>query len=207
MAIFSVILLLTLIVLIILAAMILILIFFLPVNLIFEYDKFLIIKLKLFFFTFTLYKQSEGKKESDTEEEKKTDSSAPHNIVKNVQKRGLLSTLNLVIASLKSAGRIVKEVLENVQINNLSFLLKVGGKDASSAALSYGKACSTVYTLLGYISSIKPIETYDVSVQPEFTSEKVRLKFKLDIMIKIFYLLKVSFKYLKKLKNISNLDV
>ncbi len=206
MAIISVILILTLIVLIVLVAILLIFIFFLPVNLIFEYDEYLIIKLKLFFFTFTLYKQS-GEKKETAKEEKKTNSSAPRNIIKSAKKRGILSTLNWVAASLKSAGEIVKEVLKNVQVNNLSLLLKVGGKDASSAALSYGKACSIVYNLLGYISSIKPIETYDVLVQPEFTSEKVRLKFKLDIMIKIFYLLKVSFKYLKKLKNISNLDV
>ena len=180
-------------------------IFLIPVNLILEYESELVIKLKIFLFNFKLYKQSK-EKESNLKE-KKSVSSKQFKIAENIKKIGIVNFINIIIKSLKTSAEIAKETFDAIQINNLNLTLKIGGKDASAVAMMYGKVCSAVYPALGYISSLTPIKVYEISIQPEFTNEKTKLNFKLDVKVSIFCLFKVSFKYFKKLKNILNLNV
>ena len=170
------------------------------VNATVEYDLDLKIKLKILCFKFTIFDSSKNDNEPESKPEK-TKNSKMKTIAKKLKRKDALDSLKAASKMLRTSTEIMKEFLEIINIDDLVLKLWVGGSDAADAAIRYGQACSIVYSAVGYVSSVKPLKKYDVSIAPNFTSEKTNFKFRLSITVKILKVLKM--KSLAKLKNLS----
>lgn len=162
------------------------------------YKEELIIKIKILCFTFTLFDSSKKSKAVLVANNSKKPLSKIKNKTNKLKKIGVIGSLKSLSAAFKTYANLVKEILEIIIIDELTFILRVGGSDATKVALSYGQACTGVYSILGYISSVKSPKIYHVLVSPDFCSEKVNVEFKLSITTKILKILK-SLSKLKKI--------
>ena len=175
--------------------LILVLILLIPLHFIVEYEDFIKIYIKIFFIKFKVY-SGEKKKQlyttssSDSVTEKKNTNSEMKYVSENLFKIFKVSKVT------------VKKILKHVAINKLHFHIKIGGKEASSVALRYGRLCGLIYPVFQYIYLIKSPKNYDIGVHPDFKSEKDTLILKLEIGINLFYLISNMMIYAKDLRNL-----
>lgn len=178
---------------------------FVPIHLIAEYNEELEIKLKVMFFKFNLYGNT-----------KKMNSSSPSGnlasnetlkfdeTIRETKEFGVLKFLDSLGKTLKVSGKALSEIFKKTDINSLVFIMKIGGKDAYSTAISYGQTSAVINLVYGYIMSVKPPKIYEISVKPDFLSEKNYLRLQLDVSSRIFYIVVNFLKYAKELSGILN---
>lgn len=186
--------------------------FFLPIRLTIEYDKNLKLYVKILFFKFSFdFSENKQKSVNNTNIKNKNDSIRNKNlnsVLDTIKKKGYINSLKLIINILKTSGNLSLEILKKINVNDLTFFLKLGGNDAASIAIKYGQACSVIYSLFGYIISIKSPEIYNVKVIPDFDSKSTFLYSKITVTITILYFLQKGIKYINRIKNLfQNLEV
>ena len=176
-----------LVVVIILSAFLL----FLPICVCTEYgDQGFSVFLKLFFFKFQLTGKKEKKKkpvEKNTKQKKE-------------KKQGSKKLLmNILTPAMDALGRFVRCLV----VKKLVMDISVGGKDAFSAAVSYGGTAAGIGILFPFLDGTLKIKKKFISVNADFTSEDTTVYLLADIRIFSGQLLAIVicflYKYMKKI--------
>lgn len=181
-----------------------VLLLFLPMNLIINYDKKMKIVVKILGIKLGLPEKSKqaalkiGLPKKEKEKQKKPK--------KSKKKRSLAENLSIVLKLLKTSKNALTDILAKININDFTLKLKIGGKDASSVAITYGQASGVVYSIFNLLNSVKPIDNYEVFVSPDFLSEKTSALFNLEVSLKPFYLIAIALKHGKKINEILNYE-
>ncbi len=194
----------TLIYLILAFVVIILLLFFLPIRLTIEYDKSLKLNVKILFFKFS-FDFSDDKYDSENYKPIKNNNHSGkslNSVLNTIKKKGLINSLKLILGILKTSGDLSLEIFKKINVNNLTFLLKLGGKDAASVAIKYGQACFLIYSLFGYLISLKSPEVYKLKVVPDFESESTYLYSKITLTITMLNLFQSGIKYINRIKNL-----
>lgn len=77
----------------------------------------------------------------------------------------------------------IGRLLRAVTVKQLRFHLRVSGEDPAAVAVRYGEICATVYPVLAVISNGLRIKKQEVSMTPDFLSE--RMAYLIDIRVRL----------------------
>lgn len=177
-----------------------------PMNIIIEHEKNLNIRLRILFFKFNLYGSNIVKTKKYQINESMIDR---QNInfgepIDKVKKIGIINFLNLIVEAIKISGKIISEMLQEVDFNDVTFNLEIGSDDACLTAISYGQASIALTLIYEYLISLKILKSYQISVKPNFLSEKISCKLKLDVSLRIFNIILVLIRNRKEISNLLN---
>ncbi len=192
--------LLTLLILIVILTVIL----FIPIKLKISHNKNLEIQLKIFMLKITLY-SNKKKKHSKNKSMGYSNNNYSENIFSKAKKQGITNSIKSVYNFFNTSRKLLKEILEKTEINDLTFIIKVGSENSFNTALVYGQASTLVYSSFGILYSLKCPQNYQVKVIPDFTENKNSFILNLEIEFKLIYLILSFLKYSKKLKTISKI--
>lgn len=176
----------------------LILLLLLPVHLIVICNEKLEIFMKIFGIKFSIKNKSKKKAKSKNQpvENKKI-------VSKNDEKpKSLIDRIQYFINFIKASKDFVFNILSHTKIEDLTFKLSVSGSDAFETATRYGQASSAVYSAFSSICCAKKPKNYEVSVSPNFMSEKSSLVMNLDIKLQPIYMIYFLIKYVQEIKNL-----
>lgn len=182
----------------------LIIILFIPLDLEINHNKNLEIKLKVFILKITLY-SNKKKKNTKNKSIVRSNNSDYKNIFSKVKKQGIINSIKAIYNFLSTSGKLVKDILKKTEINDFTFILKIGGENSFNTALTYGQASALVYSSFGILYSLKRPKNYQVKVMPDFTGNKNSFVLNLEIKFKLIYLISSLLKYSEKLKTISKI--
>ncbi len=191
---------------------IILLLLFTPIHLTIEYDKNLIFYVRILFFKFSFspsdYNNISINSSNTKINQDNTDNKNLNSISNMIKKKELIRVLKLITNVLKASGNLFVEIFKKINVHNLTFLLNLGGNDAYSIAIRYGQACSVIYSLFGYIISIKSPAIYNVQVMPNFDSRITSLYSKITLTMTAWSLFHTGIKHLNKIKSLlQNLEV
>lgn len=91
---------------------------------------------------------SEKKKKRKQKNRQENDPGTWHNLT---QKHGVLGTVELMIGTFASLSKGALRLLKGARIRRFQAEIRVTGKDAAEAALTYGRVCSVLYPFLGAV--------------------------------------------------------
>lgn len=173
------------------------LILFTPINLVIEYKKHLAIKIKLFGIP-VVSLSNHKKKQKFRKKEKRPE----RNPEKKKNKKDIIVSIKKIGLIVKSIPESAREIAKKIKINTLRLILYIGAEDAAETAIKYGQASALVYPVVSAVNSLsKPKET-EVSVIPNFPSDKINADFKIDIKSSIFSMMMLAIVLFKKYKEI-----
>lgn len=176
----------------------LILLLLLPVHLIVSYNEKLEIFMKIFGIKFSIKNKSKKKTKSKNQPVENKEI-----VSKNDEKpKSLIDRIQYFINFIKASKDFVLNILSRTKIEDLTFKLSVGGSDAFETATRYGQASSAVYSAFSAICCSKKPKNYEVSVSPNFMSEKSSLVMNLDIKLQPIYMIYFLIKYVQEIKNL-----
>ena len=176
----------------------LILLLLLPVHLIVSYNEKLGIFMKIFGIKFSVKNKSKKKAKSKNQpvENKEIVSKNDEN------PKSLIDRIQNFVNFIKASKDFILNILSRTKIEDLTFKLSVGGSDAFETATRYGQASSAVYSAFSAICCAKKPKNYEVSVSPDFMSEKSSLVMNLDIKLQPIYMIYFLIKYVQEIKNL-----
>lgn len=143
----------------------------------------LFLKINIYPFPEKKEKKPKPKKENKKEEvpEKPTqDKPKKENFLKTFyNNQGLSGVIELIgncVAALKRFS--VKLIKRAVIFKKLHLEIHITEGDAAATALKYGKVCSALYPLLGFICSNMRVKDYKVNIFADYCGEKTSVEFK-----------------------------
>lgn len=176
----------------------LILLLLLPVHLIVSYNEKLGIFMKIFGIKFSVKNKSKKKAKNKNQPVENKEI-----VSKNDEKpKSLIDRIQYFVNFIKASKDFVLNILSRTKIEDLTFKLSVGGSDAFETATRYGQASSAVYSAFSAICCAKKPKNYEVSVSPDFMSEKSSLVMNLDIKLQPIYMIYFLIKYVQEIKNL-----
>lgn len=175
----------------------LILLLLVPVHLIINYGEKLGIFMRVFGIKFSLKSPSKNKAKKKKPKEKKKIS-----IEKNTENKSLIDRIDYFLNLIKASKELISNILSKIEIQDLTFKLKVGGSDAFETATRYGQASGAVYSAFSAICCKKKPLNYEVNVSPDFMSQKSSLLMNLDIKLRPIYMIYFLIKYVGTIKNL-----
>ncbi len=180
----------------IVALILIFLLLFLPINLELRYEdgKF-DFKLKLWFLrvdTLGQWFSTKGDKNPEKESKKGKNKST----LKSIQ-----SSAKYVKAFVTESGKIMKMIIKSIVFKRLNLKIVVGNEDASKTATTYGSVCATVYPVSAAFVSVNEPKNYDISVTPDFVSDKIRIFADIKLKTRVISLLIVAIKLLIMIKS------
>lgn len=87
------------------------------------------------------------------------------------QEDGVAATLSWLGEIAKLLTETTGRVLRDMRVRLLRIELRIGGEDASAAAIHFGEVCAVLYPLLSIIGSQMRIQKRMVEVRPDFENE------------------------------------
>lgn len=168
-----------------------------PFHLIINYDGKLGIFMKIFGIKFSIKGKSKNKAKKKKPKEKKKISNQ-----KSAESKSLIDRIHYFLNLMKASKELVLNILNKIEIEDLTFKLKVGGSDPFETATHYGQASGAVYSAFSAICCSKKPINYEVNVSPDFMSEKSSLVMNLDIKLRPIYMIYFLFKYVGTIKNL-----
>ena len=121
---------------------------------------------------------------------------------KSAESKSLIDRIHYFLNLMKASKELVLNILNKIEIEDLTFKLKVGGSDPFETATHYGQASGAVYSAFSAICCSKKPINYEVNVSPDFISEKSSLVMNLDIKLRPIYMIYFLFKYVGTIKNL-----
>ena len=176
----------------------LILILLLPVHVIISYNEKLKFFMKIFGIKFSIKNKSKKKEKIKKQPVKSKEITSSN----DEKPKSLIDRIEYFLEFIKASKDFILNILSRIKIEDLTFKLSVGGSDAFETATHYGQASSAVYSAFSAICCAKKPENYEVSVSPDFMSEKSSLVMNLDIKLQPIYMIYFLFKYVQEIKNL-----
>lgn len=176
----------------------LILLLLLPVHVIISYNEKLKFFMKIFGIKFSIKNKSKKKEKVKKQPVKSKEITSSN----DEKPKSLIDRIEYFLDFIKASKDFILNILGRIKIEDLTFKLSVGGSDAFETATHYGQASSAVYSAFSAICCAKKPENYEVSVSPDFMSEKSSLVMNLDIKLQPIYMIYFLFKYVQEIKNL-----
>ena len=176
----------------------LILFLLLPVHVIISYNEKLKFFMKIFGIKFSIKNKSKKKEKIKKQPVKSKEITSSN----DEKPKSLIDRIEYFLDFIKASKDFILNILGRIKIEDLTFKLSVGGSDAFETATHYGQASSAVYSAFSAICCAKKPENYEVSVSPDFMSEKSSLVMNLDIKLQPIYMIYFLFKYVQEIKNL-----
>lgn len=176
----------------------LILLLLLPVHVIISYNEKLKFFMKIFGIKFSIKNKSKKKEKIKKQPVKSKEITSSN----DEKPKSLIDRIEYFLDFIKASKDFILNILGRIKIEDLTFKLSVGGSDAFETATHYGQASSAVYSAFSAICCAKKPENYEVSVSPDFMSEKSSLVMNLDIKLQPIYMIYFLFKYVQEIKNL-----
>lgn len=176
----------------------LILLLLLPVHMIISYNEKLKFFMKIFGIKFSIKNKSKKKEKVKKQPVKSKEITSSN----DEKPKSLIDRIEYFLDFIKASKDFILNILGRIKIEDLTFKLSVGGSDAFETATHYGQASSAVYSAFSAICCAKKPENYEVSVSPDFMSEKSSLVMNLDIKLQPIYMIYFLFKYVQEIKNL-----
>ena len=176
----------------------LILLLLLPVHVIISYNEKLKFFMKIFGIKFSIKNKSKKKEKIKKQPVKSKEITSSN----DEKPKSLIDRIEYFLDFIKASKDFILNILGRIKIEDLTFKLSVGGSDAFETATHYGQASSAVYSAFSAICCAKKPENYEVSVSPDFMSEKSSLVMNLDIKMQPIYMIYFLFKYVQEIKNL-----
>lgn len=180
----------------IVALILIFLLLVLPINLELSYEdgKF-DFKLKLWFLRVdTLGKWFSKRQSKDFEKESKKRENK--SALKSIQ-----GSAKYLKAFVTESGKITKMVIKSIVFKKLNLKIVVGSEEASKTATTYGAVCAAVYPVSAAFVSVNEPKNYDISVTPDFVSDKIRIFADIKLKTRVISLLIVAIKLLIMIKS------
>lgn len=76
--------------------------------------------------------------------------------------------------------------MSKIYFQRLHLFMNVSSSDASKTAQMYGKLSGVIFPLLGFLDSKKKIKDGEVHIQPDFTSEKMKIVLDTEVCFRLF---------------------
>lgn len=200
-------------------------------NIAFDYTDKVQLKIKWAFIKFSILPLEKKEKKPKKEKPKKEEPEKPPEEKKPKQKtqkpnpiktflnnegvEGLYEILRQTCAALGGFfGRIVRKI----ELKEFYFILNVAGKDAADTAIKYGRTCSALFPMFGYICSHMKVGKYDIDISPDYLANQTIGELHADLAFKplsltnaavvlVFQLIfKVVLKFLRGLKTPKQTD-
>lgn len=156
------------------------------------------------FFKITLLPPKEDKKKKPKKPDKSKKSKGKSAKKKPKKKKSISEIIHIVKLILENIWEIVKEIIVNTTVRELSLSVNVAGKDAAETAIVYGYANSVIYPLVAlFVNNARKVRTYNVNINPDFSDEgEADVSFSLVLSISPLRFISVLFRkisYMKKL--------
>ncbi|MBR2579418.1 MAG: DUF2953 domain-containing protein [Clostridia bacterium] len=114
---------------------------------------------------------------------------------KNSEKlKDIQSAAKYVKAFISTSGKIIKMILKSIKFKRLNLKIVVGSEEASKTATTYGAVCAAVYPVTSAFISFSEPKNYDISVIPDFVSEKIKVFIDLKLKTRIISFLIITIK-------------
>lgn len=168
----------------------------LPISIELHYDgdKF-DFKIKLWFLRVdTLVKQFPKKKNKKIKKDSKKQSGGE-------KLKDIKSAAKYVKAFIGTSGKMMKMIIKSIVFKRINLKIVVGSEEASQTATNYGILCAAVYPAASAFVECNEPENYDISVVPDFISEKTRIFIDLKLRARIINLLIVAIKLFRIITN------
>ncbi len=120
--------------------------------------------------------------------------SKPNPIAKIWQDEGIVGIFTLVSNLLETANSAILTLIRGLHIYSLYVMIIVGGYDAASIGITYGRICEYYYPVKGLILNQMKVDDYDDCIQPDFLAQKTEYQFQLIASISVGLLLKTLIK-------------
>lgn len=124
-------------------------------------------------------KEKKKKEEPEKEEDKKKDEKIPEPKKKNdnifvryYRNNGVSGTIELLERLMKALGGMFRGIGRAFTVEEIFISLFVGAGDSAETAIKYGKTCSKVYPIMGYLVDNLRIRKYNLEVSPDFINGK-----------------------------------
>ena len=94
----------------------------------------------------------------------------------------------------------IKRFPRFLKIDCARLIIGVGGRDAAETAITYGATVQSVQylvTMLGNVTSFKAEKNSQISVYPDFVSEKWSADIKITMRLRVIHIIKLGFIVLK----------
>jgi hypothetical protein len=168
----------------------LLIILFSNVYIIFEFEETLVFKIRFLFLNFKVFPAKNSKKTL-----KKSKSSSKK---KSTSKQDIKSRRENSISFFAKLFRVIFKIIckiwNKTKINKLFLNISISTGDAASTAVLYGQACAVFYPLYQLILKNKDKTNSQISIYPNFKSQKTQINFYTKLSFRLFYLLSIIFK-------------
>lgn len=177
-------------------------------------DDSFVIKLNILFFSFPIvpesrrkkvnprnftYKKYQKLKEKELKKQKKTLKATSTKKVSEEDKTSV-SDLSGMLNTLKSTiGDILKKFSSHLHVDIQRFRITIGGDNAAKTAITYGIAYPAVlgiFEILEKLCILHDRRKSKISVDSDFTSEKINADIKIQFKIRIFHLIGILIPFL-----------
>jgi sporulation protein YtfJ len=156
-----------------LVILVIILLLLIPVGVQLTFEKELRVRLKIGFIPITLYPKKPKKPKKEKKKKEKTEE-APKKEEKKEKKPGLIKQkgLSWLLDTAKNAAILTKGVLRDffrhLKIKRLLVSINYCGEDADDTAVKYGYLCLSVYPAVSILVNISKCRRYGVDITPLF---------------------------------------
>lgn len=181
----------------------------LPVSVSIKYIDDFVCNLFIGFLKIQLYPQKPKSKKKKPKKEKnqpaKTTNQPPKKKKNLFQRKGIEGVIEILQKSVDLANGVLKHFFKHTVIKDLKLSVKVAGNDAGDTALKYGAYCSVIYPLVGNVVNTIKCKKYGVDIMVNFEENaKTVIDFNAKINTRIFWLVKLVLKNIKKLSELIN---
>ena len=150
-------------------------------------DKFYF-RLKIFFFTINLSKLADKFEGQEEEPSVKL----PEELKSGKKKKLTPSDIiELVSFAAELIRAVLGEFFRYARLKICNIRVAVGSEDAAKTAMLYGTLSSALYTAIEFFDSLMTVKKNckNIGIQPDFTLDSCRIRFKIVLKIKIIHLL------------------
>lgn len=111
--------------------------------------------------------------------------------------KDIQSAAKYIKSFLVNSGKIIKMILKSMVFEKFNLKIVVGSEEASKTATNYGAVCTAVYPAASALIACNEPKSYDISVFPDFVSEKIKIFLDLKLKTGVLRLLIVTIKAFK----------
>lgn len=108
--------------------------------------------------------------------------------------KDIQNSAQYVKAFVSTSGKIIRMVFKSIVFKNFNLKIVVGSEEASKTATTYGMICTAVYPAASAFMAFCEPKNYDISVVPDFVSDKIKVFLDLRIRTRLVSFLIIAIK-------------
>lgn len=158
------------------------------VSLVVGYEDKFYFRLKIFFFTINLSKLADKLEGQGEEPSVKLPEELKSGKKKKLTPSDIIELISFVAELIRA---VLGEFFRYARLKICNIRIAVGSEDAAKTAMLYVTLSSALYTVIEFFDSLMTVKKNykNIGIEPDFTLDSCRIKFKIVLKIKIIHLL------------------